>query len=321
MADGSSKVVYAALAGNLLVAISKFVAAAISGSSAMLTEAIHSTTDCTNQILLLVGIRRGKLPRDPSHPFGYGMEIYFWTFVVAMLVLIAGGIYSIYRGVLELGAPQLIRSPALNMIVLLISAIFEGFSFRVGYREYKRVVALHRIPGQTTSLIKFIKWSKDPSAYESLLEDSAALAGIAIAAGGTVANAYLGYLRADGEASVLIGAILVLNGIAILISTRSLIAGESVAPTFLYDLRQGMQGHEWSDRVSDLDTLHLGPDCVLVAVTLQPAHHGISDRELGQELERRLKAIDPRILEVLFRFGDGGVGGKGEDRGKGRPLF
>src|SRR6478752_7553313 len=98
MADGSSRVVYAALFGNVLVAISKYIAAALSGSSAMLTEAIHSTSDCANQLLLLIGVRRGKLPPDPSHPFGYGMEIYFWTFVVAVLVLLAGGAYSIFRG-------------------------------------------------------------------------------------------------------------------------------------------------------------------------------------------------------------------------------
>lgn len=314
MADGSSKVVYAALAGNLLVAISKFAAAAVSGSSAMFTEAIHSTTDCTNQILLLIGIRRGKLPRDPSHPFGYGMEIYFWTFVVAMLVLIGGGIYSIYCGILELGAPQPIRAPILNLVVLLVSAIFEGFSFTVGYKEYRKVVSAHQIPGQPANLIKFIKWSKDPGAYESLLEDGAALVGIGIAAAGTIANAYFGYLRADGEASLAIGTILLLNGTAILIATRSLIAGEAVAPTLMYDLWRGVRGHKWSDRVSVLDTLHLGPDCVLIAVTLLPGSDEISDRQLGHELEGLLKAIDPRILEVLFRFERGKAGANADGK-------
>jgi cation diffusion facilitator family transporter len=304
MANGSTRVVYAALAGNALVAVSKYIAAALSGSSAMLTEAIHSTSDCTNQLLLLIGVRRGKLPADASHRFGYGMEIYFWTFVVAVLVMLAGGAYSIYRGVSELAAPHHINSPRLSLAVLVVSAIFESASFRVGYKQYKRVVAAHRVPGQSISLIQFIKLSKDPSLYESLLEDGAALAGLAVAAAGIVASAYFGWLRADGAASVLIGMILVANGFAILVATRSLVAGEAVAPQVLRDLRSAVEGQLWSDRVSDLDTLHLGPSCILVAVTLLPGTG--NDDQVGHEIERRLKATDPRILEVLFRLGVAG---------------
>jgi len=301
MADGSSRVVYAALAGNILVAASKYIAAVLSGSSAMLTEAVHSTADCTNQLLLLIGVRRGKLPADPSHQFGYGMEIYFWTFVVAVLVLLAGGAYSIYRGASELAAPHPIESPELSLAVLFVSAIFEGASFRVGYKQYKKVVAAHRIPGQTITLVQFIKLSKDPSLYESLLEDGAALAGLAVAAAGIVGSAYFGVFRADGAASLLIGLILVSNGIAILVATRSLVAGEAVAPPVLHDLRAAIQSRPWTNRVSDLATLHLGPTCILVAVTLLPGSG--NDEQIGHEIERRLKATDPRIIEVLFRFG------------------
>lgn len=301
MADGSSRVVYAALIGNLLVAASKFFAAAASGSSAMLTEAVHSTSDCTNQFLLLIGVRRGKLPADPTHRFGYGMEIYFWTFIVAVLVLLAGGAYSIYRGMAELAAPHAIDAPKLSLAVLLLSALFEGGSFGVAYKQYKKVVAVHRSPGQTITLIQFIKLSKDPSLYESLLEDGAALAGIAVAAAGIVGSAYFGLLRADGGASVLIGLILVANGFAILIATRSLVAGEAVAPAVLRDLWSAVRGQSWSDRVADLATLHLGPTCILVAVTLQPGPE--CHEQLGPEIERRLKAADPRVTEVLFRFG------------------
>ena len=305
MSDGSTRVVYAALAGNALVAAAKYVAAAISGSSAMLTEAVHSTSDCTNQLLLLIGVRRGKLPADASHQFGYGMEIYFWTFVVAVLVMLAGGAYSIFRGVSGLAAPHPINSPKLSLAVLFVSVIFEGASFRVGYQQYKKVVARHRIPGQSIGLIQFIQLSKDPSLYESLLEDGAALAGLAVAAAGIVASAYFGVLRADGAASVLIGMILVANGIAILVATRSLVAGEAVAPQVLRDLRSAVGGHPWSDRVADLSTLHLGPSCILVAVTLLPGAG--DDDQVGHEIERRLKATDPRILEVLFRFGSAGA--------------
>jgi cation diffusion facilitator family transporter len=303
MADGSSKVVYAALAGNFFVAASKFVAAALSGSSAMLTEAIHSTSDCTNQLLLLIGVRRGEMPSDPSHRFGYGMEIYFWTFVVAVLVMLAGGVYSVFRGVSELASPVSIRSPELSLFVLLLSAIFEGVSFSVGYRQYKVVAARHHTPGESVGLIRFIKWSKDPSLYESLLEDGAALAGIAVAALGIVASAYFGVLRADGAASLVIGMILLGNGAAILVATRSLIAGEAVAPPVLRDFWLAVGGREWSDRVSDLATLHLGPSCILIAVTLLPQTGRLSDRMVALELEKRLKAADPRVLDVLIRYG------------------
>ena len=158
------------------------------------------------------------------------------------------------------------------------------------------------MPGISANLILFIKWSKDPSLYESLLEDGAALAGIAVATVGTVANAYFDYLRADGLASLAIGAILIANGIVILTTTQSLVAGEAVAPTLLHDLRLGLRGHPWSDRISRVSTLHLGPDRILVAVGLLPRKSQASDRELGQEIERRLKEIDPRIREVVFRF-------------------
>jgi cation diffusion facilitator family transporter len=301
MADGSTKVVYAALAGNVLVAASKFVAATISGSSAMLTEAIHSSADCTNQLLLLIGVRRGRLPADATHPFGYGMEIYFWTFVVAVLVLLAGGAYSIYQGVARLAHPEVIRAPELSLWIVVLSAIFEGSSFRIGYRQYQEVVAAHRAPGETVNLIQFIKWSKDPSLYESLLEDGAALAGLAVAAVGVVANAYFGAMRADGAASLVIGAILLVNGIAILIATRSLIAGEAVAPPVLRDFWSAVRRQEWSDRVKDLATLHLGPSCIVVAVTLSP-QGGESDGEIALELDELLKAVDPRVLDVLFRY-------------------
>jgi len=304
MADGSTRVVYAALLGNVLVAVSKYTAAAISGSSAMLTEAIHSTADCTNQLLLLIGVRRGKLPADPTHPFGYGMEIYFWTFVVAVIVLLVGGAVSILQGAREFASPHPIESPLVNFVVLLLSALFEGYSFSVGYRGYRALVARHSIPGLTPNLFRFIAWSKDPSLYESLLEDGTALAGIAVAAAGIIASVAFGYLRADGLASILIGLLLVANSFAILIATRGLIAGEAAAPTLLYDLEQALKGQPWSNLIRNIDTLHLGPGCVLIAVVLKPDENAVLDRRLSLEIAARLKAVDERIIEVLFRFSD-----------------
>jgi len=304
MADGSTRVVYAALVGNVLVAVSKFAAAAISGSSAMLTEAIHSTADCTNQLLLLIGVRRGRLPADPTHPFGYGMEIYFWTFVVAVLVLLAGGAVSIAQGVREFASPHPIESPTLNFAVLGLATLFEGYSFSVGYRGYRALVARHKLPGLTPNLFRFIAWSKDPSLYESLLEDGAALVGIAVAATGIAASTFLGYLRGDGLASIVIGLLLVANSFAILVATRGLIAGEAAAPNFLYDLEQALEGQQWSGRIKTIDTLHLGPSCVLIAVVLDPTRGDVLDSQFGLEIANRLKAVDDRVIEVLFRFSE-----------------
>ena len=304
MADGSTKVVYAALVGNLLVAASKYAAAVASGSGAMLTEAIHSTTDCINQLLLLIGVRRQKQPPDGTHPFGYGMEIYFWTFVVAVLVMLAGGAYSLYQGYLHLAEPEPIRTPVINLVVLGLSAIFEGGSFAVGYRQYRKVATRHSSPERSGGIFRFISWSKDPSLYESLLEDGAALAGIGIAAVGTIGNAFLHWLRADGAASVAIGLMLIANAIAILIETRSLIAGEAAAPPVLDDLQKAIDSGGWAKRVTRLQTLHLGPSCILVAVNLRHVPDEGLDSALQSEIDSRLRAVDNRIVEILFRYED-----------------
>jgi cation diffusion facilitator family transporter len=268
----------------------------------MLTEAIHSTADCTNQVLLLIGVRRQKLPPDETHPFGYGMEIYFWTFVVAMLVLLAGGVYSLYQGYSELVHPHAIRTPVLNLVVLGFSALFEGASFAVGYCQYRKVATAHVIPGQAVGLFRFIKWSKDPSLYETLLEDGAALVGIGIAIAGTIGNAWFDLLRADGAASVAIGTLLLVNGIAILMATRSLIAGEAVAPPLMRDLWQAVELGGLKDRVARLQTLHLGPSCILIAVSLRQAPNEGSSAELQHRINDRLRSVDDRIVEILFRY-------------------
>ena len=249
MADGSSKVVYAALAEPSRRGIEVHRRLRV-----RLERHAHRgdppTSDCTNQLLLLIGARRGKLPRRSAHPFGYGMEIYFWTFVVAVLVLLAGGAYSIYRGFAELADPHPIGSPELSLLGAVSLRHFRRrFIQASDTGNIRGLVPAHRAPGETIGLIQFIKLSKDPSLYESLLEDGAALAGIAVAAAGIVGSAYFGLLRADGAASVLIGGILVANGIAILVATRSLVAGEAVAPPVLRDLWSSVRGQPWSDRL------------------------------------------------------------------------
>jgi cation diffusion facilitator family transporter len=303
MADRSTKVVYAALAGNVLVALSKFIAAALSGSSAMLTEGIHSSADTLNQVLLLIGTRRSRARPDASHAFGYGMEIYFWAFVVAVLVLFVGAAASFYEGAAELRHVRPISAPGVSLAVLALSTLFEGASFSVGYREYKRIVRGRKVDGQHVGLWRFIAISKDPNLYESLLEDMTALIGITIAATGVVASAYFGVLWADGAASVAIGVLLMADAAVIASATRSLIAGEAAAPPILEQI-EALRIESTSLHIPEVRTLQLGPRTILVAVTVSVTP-GQSVPAVGREIDEfsaRIKALDRRISDVLFRF-------------------
>jgi cation diffusion facilitator family transporter len=303
MNDESTTVVYAALTGNVLVALAKFGAAFLSGSSAMLTEAIHSTADTANQLLLLVGNRRSKRHKNASHAFGYGMEVYFWTFVVAVIVLLAGGVTSIWQGVERLASPEPLKSPAISLGVLALSAVFEGSSFAIGYRAYKRRVRGRNVLGRPVGMWQFIKLSKDPNLYESLLEDSAALIGIGLATAGVVASAFFGAFWADGAASVAIGVLLVACSWVIAEATRSLMAGETVAPPLLEDIQQVLRGYTDRLSVSEVKTLHLGPQQILVALSIELVRNTLAKAEHDlTEVTSSIQALDKRILYVYFRL-------------------
>lgn len=304
MPDASTKVVYAALTGNVLVAISKFGAALLSGSSAMLTEAIHSSADTVNQLLLLVGTRRSRARANAQHAFGHGMEIYFWTFVVAVIVLLAGGVASIWQGARQIASPVPIESPLISLGVLVLSAVFEASSLTVAYREYKRLVCGRKFRGRPVGMWRFIKLSKDPNLYESLLEDSAALVGVAFAAIGVLASAYLHVLWADGAASIAIGLLLIADSLVIADATRSLMSGEAVTPSVLAEIRRQLKEDPELPRVSEIKTLHIGPRTILVALTLakdRPKASAVLEHSL-KEMEVRVRAADERVKFVYFGF-------------------
>jgi len=298
MAKGSTRVVLAALAGNGAIALAKFVAAWLSGSTAMLTEAIHSLVDTGDQILLLVGQRRGARPSDPTHPLGYGMEAYFWSFIVALMVFLLGGVLSVYEGVRHILHPAPVISPWISLGVLAVAAVFEGASFRVGYREYRRVVR-----GGPIRLWAFIKGSKDVSLVSVLLEDSAALVGIALAAAGVVASSFFRLAWADGAASVAIG--LLLAGVAFVLAneTRSLIAGEAVAPVVMERLKDTLAHIDCITELEEIATLHLGPGAILVALTLalRPRSTAEAVNTAIFEITRCLRETDGRIAYVYVR--------------------
>ena len=294
----SSRVVMVALAGNLAIALIKLAAFATTRSTAMLTEAIHSFVDTGDQILLMVGQARGRRAPDASHPFGYGMETYFWSFIVALMIFMVGGALSIWEGFEKLLHPAEVGSPWINLVVLAISAVFEGVSFRLAYRGYRRMVR-----GRNVRLWQFLVISKDPSLFSTLLEDGAALTGLSLAALGVIGEAWLGMPWADGAASIAIGLLLVAVAVFMANETRSLIAGESAAPFIVAEAREALEADPRVAKLVDLSSLQLGPQQILLAVTLR-FRRGMTGEEMEQasdDLVARAQASDPRICSVFLR--------------------
>lgn len=298
-------VVLAALAGNLAVAVTKLAAFAATRSTAMLTEAIHSLVDTSDQLLLLIGQSRAGRPADETHPFGYGMEIYFWGFIVALMILMVGGAYSIWQGVEKIRHPVEIGRPWINLIVLAASAVFEGATFRIAYREFRRIVRGVRLRGRKVRLWRFLTVSKDPGLYSTLLEDGAALIGLGLAAIGVIGAAWLGLAWMDGAASLAIGLLLVAVALFTANETRSLIAGESAAPPIVAKARAAIEGDRRVAAIVEVASLQLGPRNILLAVTLtfRPGLSGEQVQEAVDDLVARARASDPRIFDVFIRPG------------------
>src|ERR1700730_17874037 len=300
----SARVVYAALAGDLAVAAAKFGASALSGSTAMLTEAIHSLVDSADQLLLLTGQSRARKPPDRTHPLGYGMETYFWSFVVALFVFFLGGLVAFYQGARHILTPHPIVSPVISLGVLVVSALFEGWSFAVGFREYKRVIRGRDIP-----LWSFIKASKDPSLYGTLLEDFSAVIGIAIAALGVIASSLLHIGWADGAASIGIGLLLVGVSAVLANETRSLIAGKPGARPLMEEVHTVLAADSRIVQIDEIATMHLGPQAILMALTLR-FRSELSIPALDdaiREITFTLQAVEKRVAYVYVRPGPNGA--------------
>ncbi len=294
----STVVVYAALAGNLAIAATKFVAFALTGSSAMLTEAIHSSVDTGNQGLLLLGLARARKPPSQTHPFGYGMEVYFWAFVVALLIFALGGAFSIYEGVLKIRQPEPITRAWVNFLVIGLAVLFEGGSFLVAWKEFS-------VLRRGTPFLRAIRRSKDPSVFAVLLEDGAALMGLALAALGVAGSAVFGIAWADGAASVAIGVLLVAVAIFLANETRSLLTGESASPRIVEAVREMLAADPRIDTVAEVLSMHLGPQEILLGVTLD-FHDDLTAGEIedaADDFAVRIREIDARITRVFVRSG------------------
>jgi cation diffusion facilitator family transporter len=297
MAQGhSKKVVYAALAGNMAIAVTKFAAALWTGSSAMLSEAVHSSVDTGNQGLLLFGIHRAAQPPTARHPFGHGMELYFWAFVVALLLFAFGGAFSIYEGWHKITNVEPLEQGWVNFAVLGVSAVFEGLSFRVAWREFHSV-------HNDASLWEAVRHSKDPSVFAVLLEDGAALLGLAIAAIGLGLAAWLDLPVLDGVASIAIGVLLVLTASVLAIETRSLLTGEAAAPRVVADVRKLLTNDPRVASVQEVLSMHLGPSEILIAVTLdfRDTLAGGEVEQAAWELTRRIEQSHPEITRTFLR--------------------
>jgi cation diffusion facilitator family transporter len=255
-------VVYGAIAANVAIAITKFAVAGITGSSAMLSEAIHSVVDTGNDILLLVGMKRSQRPATPEHPFGHGKELYFWSLIVGVLIFGVGGGISFYEGVLHVihGAP--LTDPFWSYVVLGAAALFEGTSLAIGWRQFSRERG-------DTPFWPALRSSKDPTTFTVVAEDSAAIGGLVIAALGVFLSHELDMPELDGVASMLIGVLLAFVAILLIRESRGLLVGEGIQPETARTIQQLLKSEAGVTEVGPVLSMYIGPEEALVAVEVR----------------------------------------------------
>jgi len=284
-ASSSSKLaLYGGMAANVAIAISKFVAAYFTGSSAMLSEGIHSLVDTGNGGLLLYGMHRSQRPADDQHPFGHGKELYFWALIVAVLVFAIGGGMSFYEGIKHIQNPEPLEDPLWNYVVLSISLVFEGASAWVAVQALLE----RQVPGH--SFWHTLRTSRDPAIFASVFENGAAVAGLLIA----LVGVFLGHLLAnpylDGAASILIGLLLMAVAILLVTRTKQLIVGEGVNAATLKELQQAARHTPGVVQVRQPLTMYLGPDEVILALDVD-----FEDQLTATEVERAVVAVQDAV--------------------------
>jgi cation diffusion facilitator family transporter len=295
MASGSKKVIFAALIGNSLIAVTKFSAAFITGSSAMLSEGIHSLVDTGNQVLLLHGLKQSKKPADEKFPYGHGKEIYFWSFIVAILIFALGSGISIYEGVQHLQHPKSIEKPLINYIVLGMAMLFEGAAWLFAFREFTRAKG-------KWGYFEAVQRGKDPSLFVVLFEDTAAMLGLIVALVGVALTDITGILYFDGAASVIIGLILVGTAIWLAYETKGLLIGESANASVVRGIRNILQGYTQIEHINEILSMHMGPDFVLVniSVDFKDNETANSVESVISEIDKTIKADYPQIKRIFI---------------------
>jgi cation diffusion facilitator family transporter len=306
--SGSSKIVYVAIAANVVIAAFKYVAAAFTKSSAMLAEAVHSTVDIGNELLLLLGMKRSVRPADALHPYGHGKALYFYSLLVAVYIFALGGGFTIYRGISRMRDPALPESVGWSYSVLAIAAVFEFYSWRVSFRELRR----RKDPEET--VFDEIVGSKDPSVFTIFLEDSASLIGTALAFLGIFLGAKLHNPYLDPSASILIG--ILLAGVAILLGreTGALLIGERTNRARIGKVRKIIADEASVEGIGELLTMQLGPDHALLnakvkfrgSLTLQQLESTI------QRLETRIREQEPTMERIFIEPHPSATSAKGK---------
>jgi len=295
MASGSKKVIYAALIGNGLIAITKFFASFLTGSSAMLSEGIHSSVDTGNQLLLLLGLRRAKKPADERFPYGHGKEVYFWSFVVAIMIFGVGAGISIYEGIHSVMDPHPIQNPMTNYIVLGLAMIFEAFAWYFAWKEFRKAKG-------ERSYYEAVRKEKDPTTFVVLFEDSAAMLGLIVAFIGIWLGEVTGYLLWDGIASIVIGVILAVTAAWLAYETKGLLIGESASPEIVNGISELAKSSDNIRSVNETLTMHVGPEYVLLnlSVDFKNSLDAESIEKSIDDLTGRIKNRYPSIKRVFI---------------------
>jgi cation diffusion facilitator family transporter len=292
---GSRIAVYGAIAANVAIAVTKFTVAGITGSSAMMAEGIHSAVDTGNGALLLVGLRLSEREATPEFPFGHGKELYFWSLIVAVVIFGVGGVTSAWQGVLHVIDPPHIRDPGWNYLVLALAAVFEGASFTIALRAFRREAG-------TRPFWQALHASKDPTTYTVLAEDSAALVGLAFAAAGVFASTTFDIAIADGAASIAIGALLAGVAIVLIREARGLLIGEGIRPETAVDIRTLIGENPVVRRVARPLSMYIGPDEVLLTVDVEfdPDAPASAVAAAVASMEDAIRARYPKITRIYI---------------------
>lgn len=296
MKPGAKKVIWVAMAANLAIAVVKFFAAWRTGSSAILSEGVHSVVDTSDQLLLLYGLHRASLPPDREFRFGHGKEIYFWSFVVAMLIFSLGAGISFYEGVHHLLHPSEMVEPRINYLVIAAAMAFEGISWVISVREFRK----EKKP--ELGYLQAIRRGKDPTLFLVLMEDSAALLGLVAALAGIALTQVTGNIIFDGAASLVIGGILALTAVFLAQETKGLLIGEAADREAEQVIRGIVERGRHVERVNEVLTLQMGPEYVLATVALDFADGVPSDQveDVVAELEAQIKTSLPTVKKVFI---------------------
>lgn len=293
--EGGLKAVLAALLANLGIAVAKFVAFFFTGSSSMLSEAIHSVADSGNQVLLLIGNKRAKKRPDAQHNFGYGRRRYVYGFVVAIVLFLVGGVFSLYEGWHKWQHPEPLSDWWIAVVVLVVAIVLEGLSFRTAMREANRSRGRRSLP-------KFVRDSRQPELPVILLEDAGALAGLVFALSGVGLAVMTGNGRFDAMGAMAVGILLVVIAIFLAMEMTAMLVGESALPEEVAAIRAALESSEGVNRVIHLRTLHVGPDQLLVAAKIAVAHSA-TGREIAEDIddaEAKLRAAVPTATYVFL---------------------